>query len=117
MTGKRKCYPIFRVGKEEGNYVPVSLTSVLRKIVEQFLMKTVYWHMKNKNLKSQHGSTESKSCLTILVDFYDEMTGFVDEWRGMGDVHFDFRKAFGTVLRITLVAKLRRCELDGCTTK
>jgi len=45
------------------------------------------------------------------------MTGFVDEGRGMSDVHFDLRKAFGTVSCIVLVAKLRRCELDGWTTE
>lgn len=105
MTGKKKCCIIFRVGKEKGNYRPVSLASVLKKIMEQFLMKTVYWHMKNKNLNSQHGSTKNKPCLSTLIDFDDERTGFVDEGKGMSGVHFDLKKAFSTVLYIILVAK------------
>jgi len=72
MIRKRKCYTIFRVGKEERNYRPVSLTSVLRNIMEKFLVKTVYWRMKNRNLKRKNGSTKSKPCLTIMIDFYDD---------------------------------------------
>lgn len=66
--------------------------------MEQFLTKTIYWHMKNKNLivNIQHRSAKSKSCLTDPIDFYGGMTGLADEGGGMGD-HFDLRKAFSTV--------------------
>lgn len=66
--------------------------------MEQFLTKTIYWHMKNKNLivNIQHRSAKSKSCLTDPIDFYGGMTGFADEGGGMGD-RFDLRKAFSTV--------------------
>lgn len=37
--------------KEEGNPRAVNLASVLRKIMEQFLMKTLHWHMRNMNSK------------------------------------------------------------------
>lgn len=100
MTGKKKCYTIFRAGKGKGNYRPVDITMVLRKIMEQFLMKTVYWHMKNKHLNNQHGSSKSKPCLTILIDFCDERTGFVE-----GEERENLRKAFDTVSCVILVAK------------
>lgn len=88
MTGKKKCYTIFRAGKGKGNYRPVDI------------MKTVYWHMKNKHLNNQHGSTKSKPCLTILIDFCDERTGFVE-----GEERENLRKAFDTVSCVILVAK------------
>lgn len=79
-------------------------------------METVYRHMKNKYLNSQQGSTKSKPCLTILIDFYDERTGFVDEGKGTSDLQFVPKAFLKSVSRIILVAKLRRCELDGWTT-
>jgi len=39
--------------------------------------------MKDKKVtrNSEHGFARRKSCLTTLIAFYNEMTGFVDEGR------------------------------------
>ncbi|KAK4810492.1 hypothetical protein QYF61_004272 [Mycteria americana] len=41
---KAKVTPIFKKGKKEdpGNYRPVSLTSILRKVVEQLILDTIF---------------------------------------------------------------------------
>lgn len=68
---------------------------------------TISRHMKDKKImSSQCGFTKSKSCLTNLITFYDEMAGLVDEERTVDIVCLDFRNAFDTVSWKILVEKL-----------
>lgn len=45
--------------------------------------------------RTKHGSTEGKSCLTsLLIPFYDEMTGLIGEKRALDIVCLVFHKTF-----------------------
>jgi len=61
---------------------------------------------------SQHGFTKGKSCLTSLTEFYNGITGWVDEGRAVAVVYLDFSKAFDAVSHNMLIQKLRRRGLD-----
>ena len=67
--------------------------------------------------KSQHGFSKGKSCLTNLIAFYDDMTGWVEQGRAMDVVYLDFSKAFDTVSDDILLGKLRKCGLDEWSVK
>ena len=66
--------PIFKKGKKEvpNNYCPVSLTSVLGKVLEQIIKQTACKHLEENVVlnKRQHGFLRDKSCHTNLFFFF-----------------------------------------------
>ncbi len=63
--------PIFKKGSREiqGDYHPVSLTSIVCKMLESILKQSIMHHLQRTEaiLNSQHGYLPKKSCLTNLL--------------------------------------------------
>jgi len=113
---KANVTPVFKKGKKEdpGNYRPVSLTSILGKVMEQLILDIVSRHTKDKRVirGSHHGFTKGKSCLTNLITFYEDIAGWIDDGKAVDMVYLDFSKAFDIISHSILTAKLRKCGLD-----
>jgi len=65
---------------------------------------------------NQHGFTEDKSCLRDLVAFYDRVSVSMNEGTATDVIYLHLCKAFDTVPRDTLVAKLEKNGFDGWNT-
>ena len=63
------------------NYRPVSLTSVVCKLLETLIRDHMVEFLVKHTLinTSQHGFLKARSCLTNLLCFWEEMTKWVDD--------------------------------------
>ena len=103
--------PLFKQGSRNKyvNYRPVSLTSVICKLLESIIRDHIMdFLIKNKLINSsQHGFLKSKSCLTNLLCFFEEITKWVDEGSPVDIIYLDFQKAFDKVPHQRLILKLK----------
>ena len=92
-----------------GNYRPVSLTSVPCTIMESIIKSELLTFAEGNNLINgcQHGFVRGKSCLTNLLESFEQWTRALDEGYGIDVVYLDYRKAFDTVPHKRLLLKLR----------
>ena len=91
------------------NYWPVSLSSVICKLLESIIRDHIMdFLIKHKLINSsQHGFLKSKSCLTNLLCFFEEITKWVDEGSPVDIIYLDFQKAFDKVPHQRLILKLK----------
>jgi hypothetical protein len=109
--------PLFKKGKKDKaeNYRPVSLTSIVGKVLESIIKDRLVKHLeKHKLLRtSQHGFTSGRSCLTNLLTFFEFVTGELDKGNNVDLVYLDFCKAFDKVPHCRLGKKLESHGIDG----
>ena len=65
---------------EPGNYRPISLTSIVCKIMESIIRDRILNHLTENNLTNerQHGFVPGKSCFTNLLNIMDAWTKAID---------------------------------------
>ena len=82
-----------------GNYRPVSLTSVVGKLLERILRDRIYSHLEisGRISERQCGFVKGRSCLTNLIEFFEEVKKMIDEGRAVDVVYMDFSKAFDKI--------------------
>ena len=81
------------------NYRPVSLTSVVCKLLETLIRDhMVEFLVKHKLINtSQHGFLKARLCLINLLCFFGEITKWVDDGSPVDVVYLDFQKASNKV--------------------
>ena len=103
--------PLFKKGSRNKsvNYRPVSLTSVICKLLETIIRDHMMDFLVKHRLinTSQHGFLKARSCLTNLLCFFEEITKWVDEGSPVDIIYLDFQKAFDKVPHQRLILKLK----------
>lgn len=109
--------PLFKKGSKSQaqNYRPVSLLSIVGKLLESILKEKLVEHMNRHNLikDSQHGFTSGRSCLTNLLEFFDKVTCELDKSNPVDLIYLDFCKAFDKVPHCRLLRKLEAHGVGG----
>ena len=115
-----KCANVVSIHKkgsrnESGNYRPMSLTSVVCKVMESILRDEVlnYVNLNNLFTVEQHGFMKKRSFLTNFLETFEEWTEALDEGYEVDAVYLDYRKAFDTVQHKQLLAKLESYGIEG----
>jgi hypothetical protein len=113
--------PIHKKGPKNctGNYRPVSLTSVLCKLLKSILKDNIMEHLLvNKLIRpSQHGFMPGKPCASNLAVFLDKVTKAVDDGKSVNIFYLDFAKAFDKVPRQQLPKKPEAKGVDTVVVK
>lgn len=108
---KANITPLYKKGSrlEVSNYRPVSLTSIVCKLMESIIKDKMVEHLDNNKLisKNQHGFVKNKSCVTNLMETIDTITYNLWHKQPTDVIFLDFAKAFDTVPHKRLLIKLR----------
>ena len=111
--------PIFKSGDKclPGNYRPISLTSVICKVYESIIRKQVFSFLCDKNCLNgtQHGFRSGRSCLSALLDVYDNVMHMLNSCSDsiVDMVYLDFSKAFDKVDHGILLHKVKEPGITG----
>ena len=98
-----------------GNYRPVSLTSVICKIIESIIRDSILEYMVRNNLFSndQHGFVPSRDCMTNLLLTIETLTTIIEDGGSVDTIYTDFAKTFDSVPHKRLLSKVNALGIKG----
>jgi len=109
--------PIFKKGDRlnPGNYRPVSLTSVVCKLMEQLIRDIIMEHLVSNALLTncQHGFISGRLCITQLLATLDHWTDILDRAGNVDAIYLDFSKCFDSVPHERLLLKIKKYGIEG----
>jgi hypothetical protein len=90
------------------NYRPITLSSVICKLMEAILRDNIMQHMISNHLFStvQYGFIPGRSTILQLLSALDDWTEAIDKGQGTEIIYLDFQKAFDRVPHRRLLAKI-----------
>ena len=89
------------------NYRPISLTSLVVKVMEICIRDELYDKCKHLISEKQHGFLPGRSCTTQMISFVDDITYSMNLRKDVDAVYFDFAKAFDSVNHDIILKKLK----------
>ena len=108
--------PIHKKGQTNKviNFRPISLTSVLCRLMEAIIHKHILSHLINNNLLSnfQHGFLPKRSTLTQQLCFLNHLTSTANNHNPTYVAYIDFSKAFDTISHSKLLHVLNHYKLN-----
>lgn len=96
------------------NYRPISLLSIISKILERLIHSKVLKHLQDSNIlsNSQWGFSAGKSTVGALLAATNDWLDILERGMDIGAVFFDITKAFDSVPHRLLIKKLHDSGLN-----
>ena len=111
--------PIFKKGCKNvaSNYRPISLTSILCRLMEYIIKEAILNHLLNNNLLSenQHGFLPNRSTTTQLLNSLNDWSESLDNSETTDVIYTDLAKAFDKVAHGKLIRVLESFGITGKT--
>ena len=97
------------------NYRPVSITSVICKMMESIIRDKLVSHMLNANLfaDEQYGFVPNKDCMTNLLLELEDWAEALEFGYDIDLIYTDFAKAFDSVPHNRLLLELKSLGIEG----
>ena len=97
------------------NYRPIALTSHIIKMFEKILRRHVVKFMNDNNLfnENQHGFRSGRSCLSQLLEHFDQILDLLESGGNVDVIYLDFSKAFDKLDFKIVLRKIKAMGIDG----
>ena len=101
--------PVHKKGDKSNveNYLPISLTSLVMKVMEKIVRDEILTICKTLISDKQHGFLPSRSCTTQLTSVIDDVASSLNPKNDVDMIYFDFAKAFDSVSYDRILEKLK----------
>ena len=109
--------PVFKKGDphEASQYRPISLTSVMSKILERIVREKLLEYILDNNIlpREQHGFVPKKSTVSNLIECLNDWTLNFDNNLATNIVYLDYSKCFDKVCHNKLLHKMKTYGITG----
>ncbi|KAK3084823.1 hypothetical protein FSP39_019637 [Pinctada imbricata] len=109
--------PLHKKGPKHNssNYRPISLTSIICKLMEKIVRDALMSYMEENQLFTvhQHGFRKKHSCVTQLIEVLEDWSKEIDNSNSIDNIYLDFQKAFDKVPHKRLLEKLKGYGIGG----
>lgn len=108
---------LFKKGKRTvcSNYRPVSLTSIICKLLESIIRDKLVCFLETNGIitNAQHGFRPGHSCSSQLIELMEDFTDFFEHSDPFDTIYLDFAKAFDRVPHVRLLTKVYNYGVRG----
>ena len=107
--------PLFKSGDRNNieNYRPISGLSIIAKVFESLVVKSLSNSINSYIIPEQHGFIVGKNTVTNLAIYSHDIVLAMESGLQIDSIYTDFKKAFDRVNHLILINKLKNFGIHG----